>query len=59
MRRFRLDLACPYCNATSAVTVDWNNTKQRFRCGDCLMDRVEIVEMRVIDMTEVEDVRLV
>ena len=53
--KYRIELLCPVCNATDAVTVA-DKTDRRYRCGDCLIERVEIVTMTVVGMTEVDDV---
>jgi hypothetical protein len=45
---YRFFLICPRCDKESETVSDvyWQNP--RVRCGDCLMDRVEIVEMKVV-----------
>lgn len=45
-------LVCPRCNNESTVVGEdkWKNP--RVNCGDCLMNDVEVVEMKVIHVEE-------
>jgi len=46
---YRFDLVCPRCGKTSyAAQVGQRSPPPRVSCGDCLMDRVEVVEMKVV-----------
>ena len=56
MTRYRLHLCCPKCDKLSEVVVDKLIPKPRVNCGDCLMDRVEVVEM-TIEASEAEEDR--
>lgn len=53
MARFKFNLICPRCQKVSETFGDdrWRNP--RVSCGDCLMDAVEIVEMKVVSVEEV------
>lgn len=43
---YRIQLVCPRCGKTSE-TIGLMIPKPRVKCGDCLMDRVEVVEMLI------------
>jgi hypothetical protein len=46
--RYRIALNCPSCGKTSEMVKDWGDgTPPAVNCGDCLMNKVEIVEMTV------------
>jgi transposase-like protein len=46
--KYRFYLECPRCSHEAEFVTDNYWQKPRFQCGDCLMDRVEIVEMKVV-----------
>jgi hypothetical protein len=48
MTTYRFDLICPACNKQSETVGDKRVPPPGVYCGDCLMDRVEIVEMKVL-----------
>jgi hypothetical protein len=50
---YRFDLVCPRCGKDSDYVSD-NKLYPVVNCGDCLMDAVEIVEMKTVKVT-VED----
>jgi hypothetical protein len=52
MSEFKFTLICPRCAKTSeTVGADrWKNP--RVNCGDCLMDAIEIVELKVVKVEE-------
>ncbi len=50
---YRFDLVCPGCGKQSETTADHRIPQPRVNCGDCLMDRVEVVEFKVVKVTEV------
>ena len=54
--RYRFELECPVCNKKSETTSD-RLQQPRVKCGDCLMERVEVVEMTVLKVTAVEEAR--
>jgi hypothetical protein len=53
--RYRFSLVCPQCKRTSETTCEWSDLHANERgepvpsvnCGDCLMERVEVVGMKV------------
>jgi hypothetical protein len=51
MRAYRFDLVCPRCHKTSEATGTQQVPPPRVSCGDCLMDDVEIVELKVVRVT--------
>ena len=44
---YRIHLWCPKCNKESE-TIGMMVPPPRVKCGDCLMEHTEVVEMRVI-----------
>ena len=54
--RYRLHLVCPRCDKESETIVDRIIPNPRINCGDCLMERTEVVEMKIIS-AEQEGVR--
>ena len=51
-RTYRFDLVCPRCNKSSqAAQVDQKTPPPRVSCGDCLMNDVEIVELKIVSVT--------
>lgn len=57
---YRFHLVCPSCGKTNSDQVRDNLEPPTVSCGDCLMDRVEMVRMtvdRVEDATGTEEVR--
>jgi transposase-like protein len=44
--QYRFTLVCPSCGKTSETVAD-NRNNPRLKCGDCLMDRTEVVEMKI------------
>jgi hypothetical protein len=52
--RYLITYICPFCDKTTDYYAD---TKEghRLRCGDCLMDRTEIVELKVVEVKEVSN----
>ena len=51
MRAYRFDLVCPRCHKTSEATGTQQVPPPRVSCGDCLMDDVEIVELKEVRVT--------
>jgi hypothetical protein len=50
MNRYRFILICPKCNKESETVADKSVPPPRVNCGDCLMDRVDIVELKVLSV---------
>jgi transcription elongation factor Elf1 len=50
-QRFRWKLECPRCGRDSETVTD-TRTPPVVNCGDCLMDDVEVVEFKVVGVTE-------
>jgi len=49
---YLLDLECPRCGAISNTVVD--KTAPVINCGECLLDGVEVVELKVTKVTVVD-----
>jgi hypothetical protein len=45
---YRFELACPMCNKRTQLVADEVFPPPKLSCGDCLMDRVEIVDMQIV-----------
>lgn len=53
MKAYKFTLICPRCENVSEIgSADRNNP--RANCGNCLMDDVEIVEMKVVSVKETD-----
>jgi hypothetical protein len=52
--KYRIQLWCPRCDKESEAVAPLI-PKPRIRCGDCLMDRVEIVEMKIVAAEQIEE----
>lgn len=48
MRVYRFNLVCPACGQTSETVADRRVPPPRVNCGECLMERVDIVEYKVV-----------
>jgi hypothetical protein len=53
-RYYRFHVICPVCKKTDEVTTDHRTPEPKVNCGDCLMDRTEVVPM---DVYNVENMR--
>jgi ribosomal protein S27AE len=56
-RRYRFDLVCPQCGKESEMVAGLEEPAPRVNCGDCLMERVEMVELRIVRVTVEEGER--
>ena len=54
MTRYRFQLICPKCGKTSDTVQADHSPAPTVKCGDCLMDRVEVVGMQVISIEKVQ-----
>jgi hypothetical protein len=45
--QYRFELVCPACNRQAEMIGDKRVPPPVLNCGNCLMERVEVVEMRV------------
>lgn len=52
MSLFRFSLICPRCDKQSETTATASVPAPRVNCGDCLMDRCEVVEFKVVAVQE-------
>lgn len=50
---YRFYLVCPKCGKPSETVAEVRVPQPRVSCGDCLMDSVEIIEMKVVRVEEV------
>jgi len=44
---YRIDVVCPKCSKTSQI-VGYMIPPPKVNCGDCLMERTEVVEMKIV-----------
>ena len=51
--RYRFHLVCPGCGRDGETVAD-HRMPPRVNCGDCLMERVEVVELKVVSVEEEE-----
>lgn len=51
---YRIHLLCPRCDKESEAVAPLI-PKPRLRCGDCLMERVEIVELTVTGTEQIRE----
>jgi hypothetical protein len=51
--KYKFDLICPRCMKTSEHVSDKRMPSPAVNCGDCLMSDVEIVEFKVVKVTEI------
>lgn len=52
--KYRIHLICPRCDYESEAVAPLI-PKPRIRCGDCLMERIEIVEMKIVAAEQIEE----
>lgn len=52
MTHYRFHLVCPKCNKVSETSQDHRVPEPHVSCGDCLMDHVEVVQLKVVKVTE-------
>lgn len=53
--RFHFNLVCPRCGKVSETTAEFRAPSPHVNCGDCLMDDVEVVEFKVVRVTEIPE----
>lgn len=51
-KMFKFVMVCPKCNKTSEFVCDKIVPTPDVKCGDCLMDHVEIVAMKVASVKD-------
>lgn len=51
-QKFRFHLVCPRCGKVSETVADRRIPQPHVNCGDCLMNRLKVVEFKVL---KVED----
>lgn len=47
-------VVCPKCNKESVVWTEQRTPEPTVSCGDCLMDHVEMVQMKVVKVRETD-----
>ncbi|SHG87965.1 hypothetical protein [Bradyrhizobium erythrophlei] len=52
-RRYLFHVVCPSCNKLSDVVREDRVPDPAVSCGDCLMDKAEVVAMKVVKVEEV------
>jgi hypothetical protein len=52
MSKFHFILVCPNCSKVSEHVSDKRVPSPKVNCGECLMDRVEVVEFKVVKVEE-------
>jgi hypothetical protein len=50
---YRFHVVCPRCHKTSDTVRDKRVPDPEVKCGDCLMDHVEVVAMKVVAVEEI------
>lgn len=51
---YRFHLVCPQCGKQSETTAERKIPPPRLSCGDCLIERVEVVEFKIVRVDVVE-----
>jgi hypothetical protein len=51
-KRYHFHLVCPRCGKLSATAANHRVPSPHVNCGDCLMDAIEIIEMKVVKIEE-------
>lgn len=46
--KYRFELTCPKCGKRTHAIVDKVFPPPKLSCGDCLMDRVEVVDLKIV-----------
>jgi transcription elongation factor Elf1 len=46
-REYRFHLSCPQCHRKSVVVEQSSKTTLALNCGDCLIERVEVVPLKI------------
>ena len=52
---FVFELKCPRCDASSKGMFYRRDPPPAFRCGECLMHDVEVVEMKIVSVREAQE----
>jgi uncharacterized Zn finger protein len=52
--KYRFHLICPECGKDSETIAAYRIPQPRVNCGDCLMGRVEIVELKIVKVEEIK-----
>ena len=47
-RPYHFELACPMCGKRTHTVVPRLFPPPKMSCGDCLMDRVEVVDLKIV-----------
>jgi hypothetical protein len=45
---YRFELVCPTCGKRTSLVAEEVFPQPRVSCGDCLMDRVEVVDLQIV-----------
>lgn len=48
---YTFDMKCPRCNKWSEMVTQNREPPPHVNCGDCLMDDVEVVELKIVKVT--------
>lgn len=48
--RYRFTLVCPRCGKLSETVQDHRVPGPHVNCGDCLMEAVEVIELKVVNV---------
>lgn len=52
---FKFTVVCPKCNKISTTVAAERYPEPHVSCGDCLMDHVEVVQMKVVVVNKMEE----
>jgi hypothetical protein len=51
---YKFILICPRCEKMSETTGSERWRNPRVNCGDCLMEAIEVVELKVVKVEEIQ-----
>mgnify|MGYP000199119522 CR=1 FL=1 len=52
---YRFHLACPDCNRTTDLVREERVPAPDVKCGECLMDQIEVVAIKVVKIEEIDE----
>lgn len=51
--RYKFTMVCPSCNGTCETTADHRIPEPHLQCSDCLMEKMEVVSLKVAKLEKV------
>lgn len=55
--KYRFHLVCPLCGKESDTWGELYSPAPHVNCGDCLFDRTEVAEMKVVSVDKIDDMQ--